>query len=847
MKLIKRLILGTIAVVAILLIVGTLVIKNLDLNRHKDRIQQVVLDKTGRELQINGEISATLFPWIGFSLNDVVFANAEGFSGDVFGKVTSSDLKVQLLPLLTGSVNVKLVELKGLELNLQRDADGKTNWDDLMATTAVVETDNGTDDVVQEVEAGAPVVAALSVGGLVVSDALVRWDDKQANTDVALDAFNLTTGAISLSETFPFDTDFNVASNSVGVASQVKASGNVNINLADNVYQLTGLQLNTSATGAILPVENLAIALGGDLVTDLNSQTLDFSSINGEIAGVPLQGEVHVTNMLETPSVFGELFSGQFDAAGLLDQLQIQLPETFDRTLLGDAGFAVKFQQSDDQLLINNIAVNSGGINIGGDFQVTNLQRSAVISGTLATEDFNPGPWAKSFGVEPSDSAVLKNARLGTSIRQSGQLLTLNDLTLVLDDFTLDGDIEIADINAATPPVKFALKGTEIDLDRYLPVTDESADEAATDTTAPTPSNEQSTTPLPVELLRELDIAGDISLQKLKVAGVTVSDIMLPLLASEGRVELNEGKAQLYDGTFFSSIALDAASEEPLLTVSTNLNGIQAEPLLQDVLQDDAPLSGTGIISADVLARGTTVEDMLARASGAITTRFTDGAVNGINIGREIRRGKALLSGNQLSAVESEVKTDFTELSVSAEIADGVLQSNDLDFKSPLLRLSGEGTVDLAQQAVDYVLQILVTATGEGQGGKELADLNGLKLPVPIRGSFDELSVDFTGVLLNGLKSDLVNQLKAKKDALLGEQKAAAAAKLKAKENELKARAQREREVAEAKLAEKKQKLAREAAEKKAELKQKLAEEKNAVKDKLENNLKKGLSNLLGN
>lgn len=844
MKLIKRLILGTIAIVAVVLIVATVVVMNLDLNKHKDRIQQVVLDKTGRELQINGEISASLFPWIGFSLNDVTFANADGFTGEFFGKVTSSDLKVQVLPLLTGNINVKLIEFNGLELNLQRNADGKTNWDDLMATTAVVETDSGTDDVVQEVEAGAPVVAALSVGGVVIADAKVRWSDMQAGNDVALDQFNLTTGAISLSETFPFETTFKVASNSAGVASDVSASGDINVNLAENIYQLTGLKLKTTATGTALPMDSLSVALGGDLVTDLNSQTLDFSSMTGDVAGVPLQGEVHVTNMIDAPSVFGELAGGRFDAAGLLDQLKVQLPETFDRTLLIDAGFSVKFQQFDDQLLVNNLVLSSSGIAINGDFQITNLARSAVVSGTLATDAFNPGPWAKSFGVEPSDPAVLKNAQLSTSIRQSGQLLTLNDLKLVLDDFNLDGDIEIADINAAMPPVKFALKGTEIDLDRYLPATEEGDGTAPADAE---PTVAQAPTPLPVELLRQLDISGDIKMGKLKVAGVTVSDIALPLLAKDGRIELNEGKAQLYDGTLFSSIALDAVSEEPLLTISTNLNGIQAEPLLEDILQDSAPLSGTAIISADLLSRGVTLEDMLARASGAITTRFTDGAVNGINLGREIRRGKALLGGEQLSAVEPEVKTDFTELSVSAEIADGVLQSDDLAFKSPLLRLSGAGTVDLPQEVVDYVLQILVTATGEGQGGKELADLNGLELPVPIRGSFSDLSVDFTGVLVNGLKADLVNQLKAKKDALLNQQKTAVAAKLQAKEDELKVRAEKERQAAEAKLELKKQELAAKAEEKKAELKQKLAEEQSAVKDKLEKNLKKGLSNLLGN
>ena len=144
---------GLAAIVIIVGVVGAVLINSLDLNLHKDKIQQVMLDKTGRELQINGEISASFFPWVGLSLQDVTLANASDFPEEVFAKVVSSDLKVELLPLIGGNLNVNLVELHGLELNLQKNQDGLTNWEDLMSNTAVVETSNGADDIVQEVEA----------------------------------------------------------------------------------------------------------------------------------------------------------------------------------------------------------------------------------------------------------------------------------------------------------------------------------------------------------------------------------------------------------------------------------------------------------------------------------------------------------------------------------------------------------------------------------------------------------------------------------------------------------------------------------------------------------------------
>ncbi len=839
---IKRLLLGLIALVVVIGVVGALLIKNLDLNLHKDKIQQVVLDKTGRELQINGEISASIFPWVGLSLNDVTLANAANFSDSVFARVNSSDVKVELLPLIGGNLNVNLVELHGLELNLQKDADGRSNWEDLMSTTGVVETSGG-DDVVHEVEAGAPIVAALSVGGLVVTDAKVTWQDLNEGSDVALDEFNLSTGVIQISKPFHFDTDFKVASDSIGIASEVVASGEINLNLNDNVYALSELELTTTAAGSALPLERLQATIGGDLITDLNAQTFDLTSFSGNIAGLPLTGEIHGTSLMDAPSLFGDLKSGVFDAAEILDQIGVELPEDFNRALLSESGFSVRFQQSEDQLLLNDVLASTGGVELNGDFQITNLAQSPVVSGTLSSNSFSPLAWAQTFGVQASDPLVLQNAQFTTAIRQSGQLLALNDLNFTLDDFTLQGNVEINDINATIPPIKFALQGSRINIDRYLPMAEITEGEAA-----PVPPADTSAAALiPVDLIRQLDIEGELTLEQLTASGITVENIVLPVIGRDGRLEVKEARAGLYSGTLFSTLSLDATAQEPLLTISTNVNGVQAEPLLADYLKSDAPLSGTGIISIDLLSRGETLDGLLSRASGAITTRFTDGALNGVNIGREVRRAQAVLTGQQLSAVEPEVKTDFTELSISAEIADGVLHSEDLSFKSPLMRLSGAGGVNMTEQTIDYLLQVLISTTTEGQGGKELSELNGLQLPVPIRGSFTDLSVDFTGMLVDGLKSDLLNQLRSRKDAMLNQQKEAVAAKLKQEEAAVKARVEKERAAAQQKLQEKRQAAVQKAEEKQQQqLQQQLEQEKEQLKNKLEKNLKKGLSNLLG-
>jgi len=123
------------------------------------------------------------------------------------------------------------VELKGLNVDLQRAADGTTNWDDLIkSTTTTTTTDEETETEV-EVEGSNAAIAALAVGGIEVSDANVSWLDAQSGTDAKLSNFNLTTGAIELGKPFDLNTQFNVASKSMDIAADIAGNGTVAFDL----------------------------------------------------------------------------------------------------------------------------------------------------------------------------------------------------------------------------------------------------------------------------------------------------------------------------------------------------------------------------------------------------------------------------------------------------------------------------------------------------------------------------------------------------------------------------------------------------------------------------------------
>ena len=71
-------------------------------------------------------------------------------------------------------------------------------------------------------------------------------------------------------------------------------------------------------------------------------------------------------------------------------------------------------------------------------------------------------------------------------------------------------------------------------------------------------------------------------------------------------------------------------------------------------------------------------------------------------------------------------------------IRNGIVTNNDLALKSPLLRVTGAGTVDQPRRTVTYRLDPKLAATLQGQGGA--GNVGGLDVPVIVEGRWDALS-----------------------------------------------------------------------------------------------------------
>ncbi len=759
MKLLKWLLIVLVTLVLIIGIGTVALVYLVDWNDFKETIQNQTKKHTGRDLTITGDLSPSVFPWAGISIGEISLANAEGFGEQAFAQIGSADVKVKLLPLLRKEVEIRTVELKGLNVDLQRAADGTTNWDDLIQPTTTTTTSTEDSSTEVEVEGGSAAIAALKVGGIDISDANVSWLDEQSGTDAKLSNFSLKTGAIELGKPFDLNTNFNVASKSMDLAADIAGSGEVSIDLENQVYSLTGFTLDTDAKGTSFPNGEMVAKLAANINANMLEQRVNVDGLSLAAMGIKLTGKVDVTELDQEPKIVAALASDTFDPKELMAKLGIEAPVT-------------------------------------------------------------------------ADSAVLSAASLSMNLAASPSSANLNDLTIKLDDTTFNGQASVPSLAGAIPPLRFDFTVDAIDLDRYLPPVSDEAAEATTTTTAAAPAADgDAPLGIPSDLIRQLDVDGVFKVNKVKISNLTTEGIVVPVLAKDGKVSINDLEAALYQGRINSNVSLDASGDTPRFAVAMNLDGIEADPLLADLLQKNSPLSGKGGFATNLTTSGDSINAIKAGLNGDFNTAFTDGSVNGVNLGYQIRRAQAALTGKKLDEDAQSVKTDFSALTVSGNFTNGVMQSDDLDMRSPLLRVGGAGSVDLPKEYIDYTLTTLITGSAQGQGGKDLEALKGVKLDVPIQATFAALAADPAGIILKGMRDNIGNNLKNRAKAEADKLKAEAKAKLDAEKAKAKAKLNAKKAEAEAELAKQKEAAQQQAAEA-------AAKAKDDAKDKLKGKLK---------
>jgi len=118
----------TVSALVVLLLLLLFIISQLDINRYKGIIESEVSELTGRQLKIEGDLQIVYSLQPSLKLEKISFANAPWGRQEQMLSLELLQLKFELLPLLDERLVVNQLLLKGVDLSIETNADGKINW-----------------------------------------------------------------------------------------------------------------------------------------------------------------------------------------------------------------------------------------------------------------------------------------------------------------------------------------------------------------------------------------------------------------------------------------------------------------------------------------------------------------------------------------------------------------------------------------------------------------------------------------------------------------------------------------------------------------------------------------------
>ena len=395
------------------------------------------------------------------------------------------------------------------------------------------------------------------------------------------------------------------------------------------------------------------------------------------------------------------------------------------------------------------------------------------------------------------------------------QHLALDRMALTLNEFSIAGKLAVS--NFAKPALRFDLSSQKLDVDALLgtppaeptgPQPPSNDDAAAAGSAAA--STEDTRIELPTAMLRDLDIDGSLAIDWVKIENLIFEQFDMKLSAQQGRVALKPVRLNAYGGSVLANVLLDVTGDLPKYGVNKTLTSVQIGDLLNDYL-GESPISGQLDAEANLSTTGEWISQLKSNSNGRLQLAFADGALNGFNIRQSVENARARLRGEDPPAAKTR-KTDFTSLTLSGVIRNGVFSSDDLDLQAPLLRVGGRGEADLNRELIDYLVDAKLVGTFKGQDGGTADDLAGLAIPVRITGPFSgpDLDVQLDEMLkarAEAEKARLKAEIEAQKKELEAQIEAEKKALEEAKKRELEKQIEVEKARAEEKALEKLQKL----------------------------------------
>ncbi|HGM5337304.1 TPA: outer membrane assembly protein AsmA [Serratia marcescens] len=321
--------------------------------------------------------------------------------------------------------------------------------------------------------------------------------------------------------------------------------------------------------------------------------------------------------------------------------------------------------------------------------------------------------------------------------QQTPAQIAVSQLNVSANNSQLTGDISAT--LGAVPGYVVNLNSANLDLDALSgwQSSTTTAEQPAV-TSAPVIASQVDDRQQNLEALR--DFTAQLNLQAAQVTyrGMNVTQLAVTADNQRGLLTLHKLAGQLAGGDFSLPGTLDARGNKPVISVQPVLNQVELGTVLKAF---DMPqmLTGKFSMKGDLTGDRLSSQAFERRWRGTAQLAMQDAQLHGLNIQQLIQQAVARNDNSVRGQDSYQRYTEVKSVSAQASLSQGTVKLSGLTADSPLLALTGAGSIDMPGKQCDMALNVRVTGGWQGRGGL-IEQLQKTPIPLRVYGPWQQLN-----------------------------------------------------------------------------------------------------------
>ena len=379
-----------------------------------------------------------------------------------------------------------------------------------------------------------------------------------------------------------------------------------------------------------------------------------------------------------------------------------------------------------DDILIKNLDATTKGVNLQGDpFTLSlgldydqGLDKAPLHLGLSGNAGFDQRQGELTLanmlielkGVTPTPLIINLTGNLNTNVMEG----TLNALTLSLGDTRLTGS---ATFSKTPKSLALNLSGTDLNLDELLPATNPTDGDAET---AKEAEAAQLLAPLfaPLALLDGGSGEVNLTLESLVYDGITLTKPQLLASASGNKIVVNQFSTGIFGGTVTAD-ATFTNSKTPKISFKKQLRDIDMAAAM-DKLASEVDITGTLNMGISGTTFGNSGDALIANTQAKGVLEIKDPTLATVNIEKSYCELAALVEKTPARQEPWPAGTRLNNLVSDYHMADGNLILDDYSTGMGNLKLTGNGVIDIINQAFNIRVVTLLDGDRTSDSGCEI-------------------------------------------------------------------------------------------------------------------------------